>query len=295
MKQAKKDPINFCYYLVAYVDILNQGEALKQLKGVPATEDEKLEFIRVLKKTFGAVDMFRGIFEQYFIESQKERPAPSFLSDEQRRIFDDLGKSEVKFQGFSDATIIYVPLQEKDGLVPINGVCDALTACASTFLLMMSAGYACRGGIEVGVAGEMYEGEIYGPALYEAYRLESQVARYPRIVVGKELINYLMGLTKQESSDVFAAYAKKRASRCVSFLIQDIDGQPIVDYLGQGFMENVEYRPLQDGTVTKAYDFVKNEAAKWRERRDTVLSFRYNLLGNYFTSRLALWKDRLKS
>lgn len=33
MRQAKKDPVNFCYYLVAYIDILNQGEALKQLKG----------------------------------------------------------------------------------------------------------------------------------------------------------------------------------------------------------------------------------------------------------------------
>lgn len=294
MKQAKKDPVNFCYYLVAYIDILNQGEALKQLKGLPTTEEEKREFIQVLKKTFGTVDMFRQIFEQYFSESQKEMSAPSSLSEEQRKTFDALGKSEAKFHGFSDATIVYVPLQEKECLLPINGVCDALTACASTFLLMMSAGYACRGGIEVGVAGEMYEGEIYGPALYEAYRLESQVAQYPRIVVGKELINYLVGLTKLESSDVFPTYTKQIASVCLGFLIKDIDGQPIVDYLGQRLMERVEYRPLEDGTVTKAYDFVKNEAGKWRDRQDTILSFRYNLLGNYFTSRLALWKDRLK-
>lgn len=159
---------------------------------------------------------------------------------------------------------------------------------------MMSAGYACRGGIDVGVGGEMFEGELYGPALYEAYRLESQVAQYPRIVIGKNLIDYLVGLTRLEGSDVTSTYTKTIASKCLSFLVQDIDGQPIVDYLGERLMEAVEYQPVEDGTISKAYEFVKREATKWRDRRDTTLSFRYNLLGNYFTSRLTLWKDRLK-
>jgi hypothetical protein len=294
MKKPKSDPINFCFYLVAYIDILSQSDALKQLKGIPTTEEGKQEFIRILKKTFGAVDMFRKIFDQYFTESQKETPTPSFIPEKDRKLFDALKKSEVKFQGFSDATIVYVPLQEKEGIVPINGVCDALIACASTFLLMMSAGYACRGGIDVGVGSEMFDGEIYGPALYEAYRLESQVAQYPRIVIGKNLIDYLVGLTKLESSDVTSTFTKTIASKCLSFLVQDIDGQSIVDYLGERLMEAVEYQPVGDGTIIKAYDFVKNEAVKWRDRRDTTLSFRYNLLGNYFTSRLTLWKDRLK-
>ena len=90
MKQTRKDPVNFSYYLVAYVDILNQGEVLKQLKGIPTTEDGKQEFIRVLKKTFGAVDIFRQIFEKYFSESQRESSAPSALSEEQRKTFDAL-------------------------------------------------------------------------------------------------------------------------------------------------------------------------------------------------------------
>lgn len=294
MNRSKSDPINFCFYLVAYVDVLGQSDTLKQLKGIPTTEEGKQEFIGILKKTFGAVDKFRKIFDQYFTESQKETPTTSFVPVKDRKLFAALKKSEAKFQGFSDATIVYVPLQETEGIVPISGVCDALTACASTFLLMMSDGYACRGGIDVGVGSEMFEGEIYGPALYEAYRLESQVAQYPRIVIGKNLIDYLMGLTRLEASDVTSTYTKTIASKCLSFLVQDIDGQPIVDYLGQRLMETVEYQPVEDGTLIKAYEFVKGEAAKWRDRRNTTLSFRYNLLESYFTSRLTLWKNRLK-
>jgi hypothetical protein len=121
MKKTKNDPINFCFYLVAYIDILSQSDALKELKGIPTTEEGKQEFIRVLKKTFGAVDMFRKIFEQYFTESQKETPTPTFIPEKDRRLFEALKKSEAKFQGFSDATIVYVPLQETEGIVPING------------------------------------------------------------------------------------------------------------------------------------------------------------------------------
>lgn len=58
----------------------------------------------------------------------------------------------------------------------------------------MASKKAFRAGVEVGLGTELDNGEIYGPVLYKAYELESKVAEYPRIVVGKELINYLTTL-----------------------------------------------------------------------------------------------------
>ena len=84
------------------------------------------------------------------------------------------------------------------------------------------------------------------------------------------------------------------AAYCLSFLTQDVDGYPIVDYLGKGFMKTVDCLPLDDDIVNKAYQFVTSEAKKWRGQRNTQQAFRYALLFNYFVERLALWKDRLK-
>jgi hypothetical protein len=55
----------------------------------------------------------------------------------------------------------------------------------------MSQGWPIRGGIELGLAMDIDNDDIYGPALARAYTLESKVAQYPRIVIGEELILYL--------------------------------------------------------------------------------------------------------
>ena len=51
-------------------------------------------------------------------------------------------------------------------------------------------------GVEVGLGTELDNGEIYGPVLYKAYELERELPEYPRIVVGRELINYLTQLAQ---------------------------------------------------------------------------------------------------
>ena len=54
----------------------------------------------------------------------------------------------------------------------------------------MVSGYAVRGGIAKGDL--VHRGSIiYGPALNVAYRIEKEIAIYPRVIVDKELAQQL--------------------------------------------------------------------------------------------------------
>lgn len=286
----KKDPVVFGYYFVAFIDILNQKEALRKIKELPDTEEGKQSFFQLLKESFGAVDGFRNLFEDFFNENIESNIPIEMIPKEHRDAFTEVKKIDVKFQGFSDTVVIYVSLNTETIKAPINGVFSALAACASTFLLSMAAGHVCRGGIEIGIASEFYEGEIYGPALLEAYRLESEVAQYPRIVIGDEVINYLESMKRTKGSDPLTKLNNQMADVCLSLFARDVDGNIIMDYLGEGFKKYMAPDGL--GSIPReAHEFIMKEVEKWKEARDTKLSVRYSLLLSYLNARLSLWDE----
>ncbi|MBI3804421.1 MAG: hypothetical protein HY282_11740 [Nitrospirae bacterium] len=293
-RNKKKDPVRFNYYLIAFIDILNQKESLQKFKRLPVTADEKETFSQVIRETFGVVDGFRTSFEKFFSEKVKSTIPMEMIPEEHRQMFIEARKTEVKFQGFSDTIVVYVSLNDETIKAPINGVFAALAACASTFLISLAIGHVCRGGIEIGWASEFYEGEIYGSALLDAYHLESEVAQYPRIVIGDQVINYLMSMKRAEGSDPLTKIGSQMADFCLSLFARDVDGNLILDYLGEGFKKHM----APNGFVgdfkdipKKAYKFAEKELEKWREARNTKLSIRYNLLLNYLNARLPLWED----
>ena len=284
MLDAKKtDPVRFGYYCVALIDILGQQESLLRFKDLPHTEKEREEFIRAAKETFGVISGIRNLVDSFY-RSYTDYKGVHPLSD--------MSGTELKFQGFSDTIIIYVPLATDSKHIPITSIYAVLLACGSTFLCSMAAGHPLRGGVEVGMGAEIYEGEIYGPALSKAYRIESKIAEYPRIVVGSELVSYLMEQKNCDGPDLRGKYIGKMSESCLGLLTSDVDGQHIVDYLGESFMKKVEHPPLQDGTVKSAYEFTTKETRKWREQKNSQLAFRYTLLHNYFVAKLEHWKER---
>ena len=96
----------------------------------------------------------------------------------------------------------------------MSGVYSALTSAASSFLTMLAQGQAIRGGIDVGIAVELSEQEIYGSALSRAYELESNTAHYPRIVLWEELVKYIQYQRALPEVDIFATMNKEWL-RCV--------------------------------------------------------------------------------
>jgi hypothetical protein len=282
--------VKFGFYLVAFIDILDQRASLRPLKDLPENETQREEFIQTIKSTFGAVDGIRKWFSSFYDEFvNSSKGLPTSLSEQQRKMYKKLKATDVKFQYFGDTIIMYVALDRELESKAINGIYAALLASGTTMLCSLAARRPLRGAIDVGFGGEMYKGEIYGSCLINAFDLESKVAQYPRIVVGENAISFLMYLMNrqvQEPKGLIPAYEKAMATSCLSMVTKDIDGYGIVDYLGSGFQNLIKRAKIEDDLVPKAFEFVQEQATRWQQEQNTELAFRYNLLRQYFAARL---------
>ena len=148
-----------------------------------------------------------------------------------------------------------------------------------------------RAGIDIGIAAEIYEGDIYGPALANAYRLENVIAQYPRIVIGDELIRYFNSIKQSQDDNVFIRANKLMVEEAEKMIAIDDDGHQIVDYLGEVFKARFNSVEMTKA-VFDAYEFVLAQSAKWQAERNSKLAFRYTHLRNYFESRLPIWKTQ---
>jgi len=103
-------------------------------------------------------------------------------------------------------------------------------------------------------------GEIYGTALERAYVLESEVAKYPRIVIGDELWKYLNAvLAEFEKSTKPMAQSVTAIVRAIQKMIAtDSDGKRILDYLGEFVFRNSVPAHV-DEAIRPAYEFVLSE------------------------------------
>ncbi len=231
------------------------------------------------------------IFDAYTAEKEPLVKVPPEKMDQ----FKEMMKSNLKHQRFSDCIQAYVCLHtDKYHSNAINGVFGALLACGGMLLLSLATKKAFRAGIEVGLGTELDNGEIYGPVLYKAYELESKVAEYPRIVIGQELINYLKTLANaheqlpaQTKEDV--ELCKLMATKCLKMIVRDLDGIPILDYLGTEFLQNInensERAKELEGVSKLALQFVESEYSKRKQAGDKKLALRYYLLLNYLKAK----------
>ena len=279
----------FGYYALAFVDILNQKSELRKIKKLPTNEEEKSEFISQVKNTFGVVQLFRTSFDSFFQSFLKNRPLQaSGLSREQIDSMNRFRNPEVRKQLFSDSIIYYAPLEDTSKRFAITNVQALLAGCAASILSTLSIGLACRGGIEAGIAGDVFANEIYGPALYQAYRLESEVAKYPRILVGSELRSYIDFESRISVRNIEDEVRRSMAEKCKDWLYTDDDGETILDYMGPAAKEMWgNRRELIENSLV----FVEKERKRFQDEKDEKLAERYSRLQNYLIKRFdELWK-----
>jgi len=295
---------NYCYYLVAFIDVLGQKEAFQGIDAIPTRYDAKLQekLNEAHEQTALFIENFRLGFENIFDTFQEESESTIEVPESRKEKFDDLRRVILRYQRFSDCIQACVPLQldeyHRYHSNVINGVLAILTACGGMLLFSLAEKKAFRVGIEVGIGTELSNGEVYGPALFKAYSLESKIAQYPRIVIGKELLNYLRNLSEkiqqipnqdQDKEDI--ELCKRIADKCLKMIIKDLNDNQILDYLGDEFRKIFDKFPQDDREVSykeifkKAFDFVKAEYKKRKELGDSKLASRYSQLYNYFKER----------
>lgn len=293
----KASNLDVGYYAVAFIDLLGQQEQLRALADLPDKQDpSQMETFRAtLKQTYGAVDGMQKSFENFF-NSFSRRPINQSrlnqLTAEQKKQYRELTSHPIQFQRFSDSMVIFIPLRTDTYKLPTAGIFGILGAAATSFICQLAAGHPIRGGIDVGVAMEMTKDEIYGAALSRAYSLESKTAMYPRIVLGKELVDYLQLTHMKEPTDIYAVAGKEIAKSCLDMLAVDDDGHAFLDYLGQGFKTHIAY-DLDAKVIQMAYEQIIKQSERYQREKNSTLAFRYTLLRNYFEARLPLWIEEV--
>jgi hypothetical protein len=283
------DQLLFQNYFVAFLDVLGQRRGLREIKDLPTNDREKGDFIKKLQDTFGKVDALRGGFRNYFETAESQPPDTSLVPPEYRDEFVASQKSEAYFYGFSDSIIIAVPLMSKDeNCTAMNGVFSTLVATGGISLIALSTKVALRGGLDVGVAAQIEGKEIYGPALERAYFLESNLAEYPRFLVGKELFTYLHWVENQQCRTRQGVIAKNLAKFCKEMIVQDTDGRPMLDFLGERAREAAD-NSIDAEVVRSARDFVIAQYKACLDNENHKLSSRYFRLLKYINSRAKRW------
>lgn len=283
------------YHGVVLLDVLNQREAIRRLEDLPTDQARMPQYIRSLKNSAGKVIAVRKwllkIFDS-FANAPTTVPLDS-LSPDQRAMFDRMKAGKIQTQTFSDTVIAYGLLANAEGDSRVRLVYALLAATCSVMMASFAVGVPIRGAIEVGVALSLGDGDLYGPAVLETYRLESEVAQYPRVVLGTNAVAYLRAAANASESDPLTSINRELAKTCLGFIVADQDGAPMLDYLS-GNVGTLLGIPEHREIVAKGLGFVNAEYKRFVDAGDHKLALRYSLLRQYYQARSAIWLGTVK-
>lgn len=126
---------------------------------------------------------------------------------------------------FSDTVVRAVPATDPATMHDYFG--NELYIIARAQRELVSRGVLLRGGITFGEL-QVTPTRIFGPALIAAYELESKTAIYPRILVARELLQYLNYLAPRPG---FASEVEQVRTYGHGLIEQDFDSSYFVHYL----------------------------------------------------------------
>ncbi|MGE5483621.1 MAG: hypothetical protein ACM3X4_01235 [Ignavibacteriales bacterium] len=277
------------YYLVVYLDLLGQSESLRRIGSIPSNPSETDEFIQQVKDSLGKVLLVRDAFTEFFKHVESYEPDVSLVKPEHREEFIAAQRTRVISYSISDSLVIAVPLTGDDEFcTAMNGVRSTLLALCGLGLFLLSHGIPLRAGVEVGLATQIGEHEIYGPALLTAFDLESKEAEYPRFVVGHELMEYLNYVANQEPATRLGTVARETAKKCRNLIVR-ADGQFMLDFLGKAVRDQFDDR-LSTKAFWDAFSYVRGQLDKFTKEGLTKLSCRYSRLAGYFDANKCHWE-----
>ena len=119
---------------------------------------------------------------------------------------------------FSDSVAISFPADSP------SGVFHALLEIMWVQIALVLRGYLCRGGV---VRGRLIHTPtmLFGPAMIEAYTLESKAALYPRVILHTGIINTGVAAHAGHHTSIHEQDA------ILSLLKRDLDGMYYIDYI----------------------------------------------------------------
>jgi hypothetical protein len=127
-------------------------------------------------------------------------------------------RPNIEITQFSDSIVISFLADTE------SGVFDALYSIMLVQLNLVLHGYLCRGGIARGKLIHT-EKSLFGPALVQAYLIESEAALYPRVILDLEIVNTGTAAHAEHHLPM------QEQDSILSLLKRDADGMYYIDYI----------------------------------------------------------------
>lgn len=273
-------------YCVGFVDLLGQRDALRGqgLLKRPESDEQRNAFHDIWRNSIGAIIKLQERAEEMLapiLEQNLASPRRAELPPADRSTWDKMNRTKITTQRWSDGLVSFACLGGADVKCHVNGIFGIFGLTGTLCLLGLASGHPIRGAIEIAWGVELHPKELYGPAVARAYELESEVAQYPRIVVGPETIKFLEAHAVNSDQDVFLQTDRELASLCLNMLVQDADGYWLLHYLGEKFQLAITQAQHAE-LYSMARQFVYDQLITHQASRNTKLAFRYSHLVQYF-------------
>lgn len=294
-------PHGFGWYVVGYFDMLGHSNRLSEIVALPNDDADLNEAITAITCAALAIQRFRVGFKRFFTD-------PKGLADrvppDRREYLLGRDRPRLVHWDFSDAYIVAAPvLCDSDGdmAVAVHDIYRIMYAAARMWLFSLD-GAPIRGGIEMGLLAGIpphdEPRELSGPALVRAYWLESQVAGYPRVMVGSACIRFLddiaHGRVSGSSDEAIAG-----AEACLGLLCEASQEHAMLDTLNQSLLPKEAPNPFLAKQLPTIRDRCK-DIHEWvryqlslvkgvKCNRESKLVRRYQELVDYFDRSASNW------
>lgn len=278
------------WYVTAYLDVLGIRESLGDVPDLPGplSADQMRNCTASIFRSYEVVMTVRDGIEHH-VKTFAETDILHTIPPEKRDLFLRVRHTDIKYRFFSDSITVYQCLRTDRILVPMGAVFGMLGACGLAQLQSVIVGHPIRGGIEVGLGIEIGDSDLFGHTLAEAYRIESKVARNPRLVVGKRLMHWIVQSSRAMGNDEASELNQKLASLCRSMVTIDTDGVPVLDYLGQEFMKQDSQGVAQEAYAA-SIKVINDRLARFQGSSESIYA-KWKYLSDYFLGRASLWKQ----
>jgi hypothetical protein len=276
--------VNVGYFVVGLLDILNQRQTLQSWSKLPEGPDAGAKLIGLMGPTVGTVVEVRRLFVQYVHEFNSESLSEEQLATlpaPQRAEFEEIRRTVFGIQTFSDSVALFAPIHHLRQIPVLRDVFCILSGLGYLQVMLLAGKVVVRGAVEMGSAARLSENEIYGPVLASAHHLESEIADYPRVVVGRELVAFLQSITTEPAADPLWQFSKSIATHCLGMIYLDEDGIYAVDGVGLAF-ETVDQEPSNKDAIVRARAFVQEELLRFQQEGNQKLALRYARLRRCF-------------
>ncbi len=261
---------NIEWYVVSFIDILGQNNELAGLNNEDLTDNEAK---KIIDATYGNIKKLRKNIKDAFYDLEEHMDKGVYLDS-----------NDIKIDAFSDLVVSYVSLRDDVKKIPMIGIYRLLLANSRAFLIMLSNKISLRGAIDIGRGIEHKlngHGELYGSALSNPYYLESKVARYPRMVIGKRLHDHIYNSANITDSSKLRKENIRFAKECLSFIEKDADGEYILNYIGVSLRHLANFNEI----YFLAKIFINESLIKFNNEHKLEEYQKYKSLQKYFDSK----------